>query len=322
MHNFLASRGLSRRTFLSTLMTAGLALVPLVILSGCGGGGGGGNNNNNNNNNNGGNATISGRVFNSTDADSPVEGATVVIGGKTVITRTVDNASADTPTGSFVIEGAPVGTNLATVTPVGGTAQIIRFAPPLASGTNSPIELFINIGQISGRVLLPNGQPASGAFVTVSSTGDSTTTDSTGAFFLPIIPVGATQISAVLGTASKSQAITVNVGNTNVGDVTLVDDPNPNPPGIPNTIVGTVTIEDVTGATIPASSTTVNLLRNNIQIETTTTDANGGYGFYVPVGSGYSVVAIRSGFQNTQSGTIAITNPSVPVVANLNLPSQ
>ena len=316
MQTYFAAPRFSRRAVILSALVA--TASALLATTGCGGGGGGkpqptpG----------GSTTTITGRVLNSTAADAPVEGATVVIGGKSATTRTVDNASADTPTGSFVITDAPVGTDIALVTPPGGgTAQTIRFSPPIASGTNSPIELVINIGQISGRVLLPSGQPASGAFVTIAATGESVTAGSDGRFFLPNVPAGPTQVFVVLGTASKTQAVTVAIGNTDVGDLTLVDDPNPTPPGIPNTIVGTVTLLDPSG-TLPASSTTVVLFRNGVQLETTTTDANGSYGFYVPVGNAYSVLATRPGFQNTQSGTLSVTNPSVPLHADLALPAQ
>ncbi len=317
MQNFLRSPRLSRRAVLQAVISTGAAAMAVFALVGCGGGGGGGNNNNNNNNN-GGN-TVTGRVYNSTGGDEPVEGATVLIGGKSAVTRTVDNASSDTPTGSFVLTGVPVGEEYATVTPVGGTAQRIRFVPPVTTGTNSPIEIFINVGQISGRVLLPGGAAASGAFVTVAATGESTTTDTNGYFFFPIVTPGPTQISAVLGTASKTADVTVNVGNTDVGNITLVDDTTTTPPGIPNTIVGTVSL-DTPG--VPAPSTTVVLQRGGIQLETTTTDANGNYGFYVPVGSNYSVFVTRPGFQSYQSGVLVVSNPSVPLRADLTLLSN
>lgn len=314
MQTFFAAPRFSRRAvILSALLATASAL-----LAGCGGGGKSGPGDTKNSPT----TTITGRVLNSTAGDAPVEGATVVIGGKSAITRTVDTASADTPTGSFVITDAPLQTDIAVVTPPGGgAAQTIRFAPPIAAGTNSPIELVINIGQISGRVLLANGQPASGAFITIAATGESVTAGTNGRFFLRIVPAGQTQVFVVLGTASKTQDVTVGIGNTDVGDITLVDDPNPTPPGIPNTIVGTVTLLDANG-TIPAPSTSVVLFRNGIQLETTTTDANGNYGFYVPVGTAYSVLATRAGFQNTQSGTLSVTNPSVPVHADLALPPQ
>lgn len=321
MQNFLRSPRLSRRAVLQAVISTGAAAMAVFALVGCGSGGGGGNGggNNGNNGNNGSSNTVSGRVYNSTDADQPVEGATVVIGGKTTVTRTVDNANSDTPTGSFVLTDVPTGTEFAVVTPVGGAAQTIRFTPPVTSGANAGIELFINVGQISGRILLPGGAPASGAFVTIAATGDSTTTDTNGNFFFPIITPGPTQISAVLGTAAKSMDITVGVGNTDVGSITLVDDPNPNPPGIPNTIVGTISLET---PGVPAPSTNVILFRNGSQIETTTTDGNGNYGFYVPVGNAYSVLATRPGFQNVQSGTLVVSNPSVPLRADLTLVSQ
>ena len=319
MQNTTISPRFKRRTaFYSSFYAVFVALLAaLFMTSGCGGGGGGGGNNGTGNNG-GASNTVSGVVRDSAASDTVVEGATVVIGGKTTTTTTTDGANANNQAGSFTLTDVTEGTDTATVTAPNGVAQTVRFTPPVAAGTNAPIELIINIGQISGRVLLANGQPAGGAFVTVASTADSVTADASGNFFIPNVPAGPTQLFLVLGTASKTQTVTVNLGNTDVGDITLIDDTSTTPPGIPNTLVGTITLDDPTGV-VPAASANVVLFRNGVQLEATIADANGNYGFYVPAGNAYSVRASRAGFQDANSATVAITNPSVPLRVDLSL---
>jgi hypothetical protein len=74
----------------------------------------------------------------------------------------------------------------------------------------------------------------------------------------------------------------------------LQDDPNPNPPGAPQTIAGIVALP--AGAVEPLAGTTVILLRaeTNAEIERSVTyDEQGRYGFYVPIGN-YRIVARRA----------------------------
>jgi hypothetical protein len=298
-----------RATLLVITIVAALAAA---LLAGCGGGGGGG----------GGSAgtTFYGIVLDSLNGDQGAGGVTVTMGGKTATTRTVDTANADNPVGSFVLTDVPTGTNAATVTPSGGGAQTILLEQPVHSGANggvgAPVQLFMNIGQVSGRVLLPNGQPAADAFVTVSATAETFQTNTDGTFLATLVPKGSTQVFAVKGTASAQKDIVVDYGNNGVGDIQLVDDPNPNPPGAPYTLYGAVTVQ---GVGTPAG-TNVILFRNNIQIESTVTGANGFYYFYVPAGQ-YTVQALRNGFQDTNSGTINLTDPNTPVRTDLTMNS-
>jgi hypothetical protein len=108
--------------------------------------------------------------------------------------------------------------------------------------------------------------------------------------------------------------VTVGNGENNIGDITLVDDPNPNPPGLPNTIVGTITVTGIGNV----SGTNVILERNGVQIESTTTNNEGKYGFYVPVGT-YTVRAIRNAFQEAVSAPFTLNDPSQPVTTNLTM---
>jgi hypothetical protein len=276
------------------------------MLSGCGGGGGGG----------GGNATTRVRfiILDSESGDTEVEGATVTFGGLTGVTRTVDNANATNPVGSVDFVNAPVNTRTVVVTPVGGTAQTLAIDPALGAGDNGTIELFINIGQISGRVLLPDGQPAANAFVTISATGETLQVNANGTFLAQFVPKGPSQVFAVEGTATKTTDVTVGNGENAIGDIQLVDDPNPNPPPLPYTVKGTITVTGVGSI----SGTTAVLERNGVQIETATTQNDGTYGFYVPVGT-YTVRAVRNGFREEVSAPFTITDPNQPATINLTM---
>jgi hypothetical protein len=243
-----------------------------------------------------------------------VEGATVTIGGISAVTRTVDNADANNNVGTFEIVNPQQGANTAVITPVGGSSQTVAFEPSIGPGDNGFAEMFLNIGQVRGRVLLPNGQPATNAFVTVAATGETKSVNSNGTFLISLVPPGETQVFAVQGTASATTTLTVGNGVNEAGDMPLVDDPNPNPPGLPNTITGRVTVP---GVGTPAG-TNVILFRDGVQIEAVVTNGNGEYGFYVPAGN-YSVRAIRSGFRDADSGVLNLTNPSTPLRADLTM---
>ncbi|MDX1935227.1 MAG: carboxypeptidase-like regulatory domain-containing protein [Capsulimonadales bacterium] len=279
--------------FLLPVLCAGLALLP----TGCGGGGGGGGSQGN---------TVRGIVRDSLQSDAEVQDATVTIGGVSTRTRTVDNANAQNPVGSFELRNVPVGTSTATIAlPGGGGNQTFAFQPAVTAGTNPNLEFIVNIGQISGRVVRANGQPAANAFVTVSATAETFQTNADGTFLATLVPKGNTEIFAVEGTSSHRRTVAVEYGNTAIGDVTLADDPNPNPPGHPYTLFGQVTVTDVG---TPAG-TIVLLFRNGVQVESTFTDSSGLYYFYVPVGS-YTIQAVRNGFQTTTAGPVTLSDAS------------
>lgn len=278
-----------------------------LLLAGCGGGGGGGGGNN---------ATTRVRflVKDSEAGDTEVEGATVTFGSQTSTTRTVNNANATNPVGSVDFVNAPVNTRTVTVTPVGGTAQTLAIDPPLGAGDNGTIEVFINIGQISGRILLPNGQPSINAFVTVTATGESVQVNQNGTFLINFVPKGATQVFAVESTASKTVDVTIGNGENALGDIQLVDDPRQDPPELPYTLKGVVS---VTGVGTP-SGTTVILERNGVQIETDSTDNFGAYGFFVPAGT-YTIRLIRPSFQEIVTPPFTLTDPNQPVTQDFTM---
>lgn len=281
-----------------------IAVVSLFTFTGCGGGGGGGGSRS---------ASVRGIVKDSANGDEPVEGAQVTIGGATATTRTRDNSSADNPVGSFELSNPSTGADVATITFSGGGSQQVAFEPSITSGANPELELFVNIGQVRGRILLPNGQPAPNARVTASATGESREAGTNGTFLLQLIPVGDTEIFAVQGTATARKTVTVGSGLNNVGDIQLADDPNPNPPGRPRTIFGTITLQGVGNV----SGVTVLLLRDGTQVESSFTDAEGKYSFFVPMGN-YTVRALSTGFQDG-TATANLTDAASPIQVDITL---
>lgn len=286
----------------------------VALLCGCGGGGGGG----------GAKTVATGIVRNSAAGDIEVGGATVVIGGVSDVTATVDNASATRPVGTFRIENPTVGAKTAVVTLPGQAPQTIGFRPAIAAGTNADITLYVNIGQVAGRVLGTDGKPVAGAFVVVNTAlGSATaTTSADGTFLLENIVEGDAEVTASQGPANVSRTVVVGKGLLDVGDLTLVEDDNPNPPGSADTIVGKVT-NATGGAAIPGAS--VILRRNGVQVETTTTDAEGKFGFLRPVGT-YSIQVIAAGFVDGDSGVFSLTSantpPNVPLRVDVALTSR
>lgn len=266
----------------------GFFVLPLLLAWGCGGGGGGGG---------GSSTTATGTVLDSAQNDQPVADARVEIGGASTTTGA---------NGTFTLGGSRVGATTATVTAPGGEAQIIALSTPITSGSNGPFELIINIGQLRGRVLAPGGQPANGALVTVIATGDNVTTGPDGVFQIDNLPATTTDVTAVLAIASVTTAVTIGNGVTEIGDLLLVNDPNPNPPGLPRTIDGTVRAGGVL-----SPNATVLLLQNGVERERTVTDATGSYSFYVPVGT-YVVRATIDGL-GTADFAVTVTNTAQPV---------
>jgi hypothetical protein len=139
-----------------------VAFLALGLLAGCGGGGGGGGGSVSN--------TVRGIVKNSLDSDKGAAGVPVTIGGVTATTRTRDNADANHPVGFFEMQNVTVGVRTATIKLSDTVTQTVAFAKPVTSGVNTDLELFVNIGQVYGQVLLPDNKTgASGAFVTIIS---------------------------------------------------------------------------------------------------------------------------------------------------------
>lgn len=254
--------------------------------------------------------TVSGIVRDAADNDIEVEGATVTIGGKSAVTYTRENANASRPVGTFVITDAVLGAFTAIVTRPNKPAQTIAFQPAIKAGANLDLVLTINIGQLGGRVLAPNGAPAADAFVSLSTNigSVSTTTDSSGRFLLENVIEGTAELTASLGPASVIKAIAVVTAFLDIGDLTLIDNGNTTPPSTTTTIVGTVT-DAVTNAKLVGVN--VVLFKNDFQVETTTTDASGKFGFVRPIGT-YTIQVLAQGYLDGASDPFALTSENTP----------
>ena len=288
-----------------------LALSALTTLAaGCGGGGGGTDTKA---------AIVKGIVYDSLQADLPIEGATVTIGEASAVTTARANASATNQVGSFVLNGATIGASTATITVPGKAPQTVAFQPSVASGTNSDLALYLNIGQVRGRVLDETGKAVKSAFVVVNTTQGSISgfSNADGTFLLDLVPDGPAELSAGSGSKLAQKNLTVTFGINEAGDLSLKPDANPNPPAALKTIFGKVTAA-VGGAAI--ANAPVFLLRGGVQLETTNTDAAGDYFFVVPAGS-YAVQVLPSGYV-TQTKNAALANPNTPLTINFSLAAR
>ena len=275
------------------------AAVWFALAVGCGGGGGGG-----------ARTTVYGLVRDSAANDKEVENAKVEIGGASGTTVNRDRANATNPVGSFRINNPALGANFALVTIPGKAPQKIGFRPAISVGANGELALYLNIGQVAGRVLGTDGKPSASAFVVVEGElgSDFTTTGADGTYFIENIPGGTVRITASRGPANATTQVQVGNGLTDVADLTLVEDPNPDPPGVAKTVIGTITsVADGK----PLGGAAVVLLRDDVQVEATTTDADGNYGFVRPVGT-YRIKVIAAGYVDFLGEPFALTSANTP----------
>lgn len=290
---------MTRRNFLALSALASLA-------AGCGGGGGSDSSA----------ASVKGIVYDSLQSDLPIEGATVTIGTVSAVTTARPQASASNQVGSFRISGAVIGATTATVTVPGKPPQTIAFQPSLTSGTNPDLALYLNIGQVRGRVIDETAKPVKNAFVVVNTSQGSISgfSSTDGTFLLDLVPDGPAELSAGFGSKLATKNLTVAFGINEAGDLALQVDPNPNPPALLKTISGKVTSALDSS---PIAAAPVFLLRDSIQLETINTDTAGNYFFIVPAGS-YSVQALPGGYVGETKPAV-LANPNNPLTVNFSL---
>jgi len=293
---------MKRRTFLALSATS-------ILFSGCGGGGGSDSRA----------ATVSGIVYDSLQADLPIEGATVTIGDASAVTTARGNASATNQVGSFRISGATIGATTAVITVPGKAPQTVAFQPSIAPGANAALALYLNIGQVRGKVVDEAGKAVRNAIVVVNTSLRSLTafTSTDGSFLVELVPDGPAELTAGFGSKLATKNLTIAFGINEAGTLTLATDPNPNPPDGIKTIFGKV-IDAAGGAAI--SGAPVSLLRNGVQLESTNTDAAGNYFFAVPAGS-YTLQVLASGYLTAESPA-NLANPSVPLAVNFSLTAR
>jgi Carboxypeptidase regulatory-like domain len=289
-----------------------LAIACFSMTGGCGSGGN--NKGTNTGNGSGGVGSVRGVVYDAAAKDIEVENATVTIGGQSGLTRTADNANGS-PVGSYLLASIPTGTDTAEVQLSGQTAkQRFAFTPPVIKNGVNLVNLYINIGQIRGIILRPDGKPAAGAFVTFISNlrSEPTQTDADGKFLFPIVPKGEVRLESQFGPASDVRTVTVGNGLLDVGTIKLVEQSSPNPPGLPYSIKGKVTANS-----LPITNLSVALIRNNIQQEAAQTGSDGTYQFAVPAGT-YTLRITSGTFQDAEK-TITLVSTNQPITADFAL---
>lgn len=280
----------------------------LCFSSGCGSGGGGGGGGG------GGAATVTGNVL-TVESNTPPSGGSVSINGRSSPISTTD--------GSFTITGLPVGAVTVTVTATGENTR--TFSTKLVAGQNSLGNVFVNAAAtgaynatVTGTVVtVAGGSPVAGATVVIA--GESTTSASDGTFTLTGLPVGLVgDVNVPVGTVSATgytaQPITLEfalaAGNNSIGQIPL-GAPVGTTPGAPFDISGKVT----TGGA-PAVGLTVTIAVVSgpaFNAPTATTDANGAYQFWVPVGT-WQVTAVNASGQ-PKSVTVTVASQNTPVTA-------
>jgi hypothetical protein len=229
---------------------------------------------------------VSGAVKNS--AGSPIVGASVGYGGGTTTTDS---------NGNYTLTGIPV-----------GNVQLVASAPGFQSATQSvtvyggkistanfTLAAAVTNGTVMGKIT----NASSGAIVTgatVSWTGGSTTSNTSGIYTLTNIPAGTQNITAVkTGYLPRTLAVAVTGGATS----TL---------NIPIATGGKISVKVVTSSGAAVSGATVTIKGGSIA--TTVSGLTSSTGFFttnwVPVGT-YTVTVAKSGF-TTQSKTTSVTS--------------
>ena len=233
-----------------------------------------------------GTGTISGRLKNT--GCTAIAGASVSYSGGSTTTDS---------SGKFTLSNVPAGVQAVTVQ-ASGYPAIVKQVPVAPARTSNPL-FFVSTstGTVSGTLTnADTGTAIPGA--TVSSSGASTQTDSSGNYTLSGVAAVSAQLTATAsGYSNLTQQISVTSGATSALNFKMIST------GAPTTgsIVGTITNAS-TGATISGAS---------IQYSNGTdfSDANGTYGLYgVPKGT-VSLTVSANGMQST-AASVAVSGGS------------
>jgi hypothetical protein len=229
---------------------------------------------------------ISGTVKNS--AGSPIVGASVGYGGGTTTTDS---------NGNYTLTGIPVGTVQLVASAQGfqSATQSVTVYGGKISTANFTLAAAITNGTVTGKIT----NASSGAIVTgatVSWTGGSTTSNTSGIYTLTNIPAGTQNITAVkTGYLPHTLAVAVTGGATSILN-------------IPIATGGKISVKVVTSSGAAVSGATVTIKGGSIA--TTVSGLTSSTGFFttnwIPIGT-YTVTVAKSGF-TTQSKTTSGTS--------------
>ncbi|MGC8666928.1 MAG: carboxypeptidase regulatory-like domain-containing protein [Chthonomonadales bacterium] len=287
-------------------------LGPLGLVA-CGGGGGGGPT-----------GDVAGTVY--VVGAAALQGAVVTIGGRQTQTDVG---------GNFLMRSVPVNAGTLSITGSGIQPLTQPLAPLTPNARNDLGNIFVvasggaYTADVQGTVVRSDTlQPVSGARVLLNGMVFVTGADGKFQFTkLPVglgggtIPVGLITLHDANGIPlleDKPLLLDLPLGaSPPVNDLGLIpmSPPVGSIPGGPYNIRGTVTLQGLTDY----SGTTVTLIAKatGSTVQTFTTDASGGYGFWVVPGA-YTVKAEHAGF-TTQQADVTLTAPDQPVTHNFTL---
>ncbi len=218
-------------------------------------------------------------------------GATVTLtGGDLVNTVTLTTNS----TGNYTSTWIPIGKYTLTVSLSGYASQSVPVTVPNGTVTVPLITLSpgtASTGTISGTVTSSEGSPLSGA--TVSYSGGSTATNSSGSYTLTNVPAGAIMLTASAGGyQSSTQSVTITANNTTTANFSLAP--------------STVQTGSISGQVLNTSGAAISGAIISYSGGSTTTNATGSYSLAgIAVGT-VTLTAAATGYQSaTQS--VAVT---------------
>jgi hypothetical protein len=241
---------------------------------------------------------LAGTVTNS--SGSAISGATVMISGGSVPTSVTLTTSS---TGAYATNFIPVGTYTITVSATGFTTQ--SKTATVNTGQTTTVNFTLSAGggtgTLSGTVVnISNNAAISGA--TVSFSGGSTTTNSSGFYQFTNVAAGTYNVTAShTGYFSSTQTATVSGGATTTLNFKLATG---------GKLAGTV--KNSSGAAI--SGATVKISGGSIATSVTlTTSSTGAYTTnFIPVGT-YTITVSHTGF-TTQSKTTTVNTGQTTTV--------
>ena len=242
---------------------------------------------------------IAGQV--TANSGTAVVGATVTItGGAIATTLTVTTNS----TGNYLSGWVPIGPYTVTASATGLTTT--SATTPVKTGVTSTLNITMGsggggVGSVSGTVTnISNGAALSGA--TVSYSGGSTTTNTSGGYTFSPVTAGTYNFTASKsGYLARSASVGVTAGATTTSDLQLAT---------AGKIAGTV--KNGSGAAITGATVTVKggVIATSV---TLTTSSTGTYATpWIPVGS-YTVTVAKSGY-TTQSKSANATSGATTTV--------
>lgn len=284
-----------------------LLVLIVSLLVGCGGGGGGGGGGNN--------VQVTGRVLSVSTGSPPNPVATVQIG-----TRTGQTGASD---GLFAFQ-APIGS--ASVIVLSSFPTFTFLIPALTAATDLG-DLWIGTQTITlqGTVINANtSDPIDGA--TVRFGGHVTTTNASGAFSISGVAYdGGSEFVffGIVGKVQKTGFVPADfnanqspiAGIVSLPPIAIAPVSDPNPPGSPGNLVGTVSLQ---GGGNP-SGATVTLLDGATPIRQVTVGTDGRYKIWAAPSSTYTLRFAKSGFTTQDVPITGFISPSQVITTNVTL---